>query len=333
MGTVPEDYYDFVMDYAPYIYVVPPDTPDTGMGKGAFAAAFAIDFLHKAYYSVQFADRKAEILGKVVELADWLLTQQCLDSGKEAYGGFKSTETSTYYYAVDACRVIPSLLRAYSLTDNDDYLDSAKLAGLTFLKAMQDKQVYGGFARAVTIGDAWLLEMDVECLYGLIGLKMLQDTYDKGNASTYQSMIASAVGFLRDGFEGKWLHYDPADDEWRRVGLSENEVYDDPLAYALLGLYFYEGWSVSCSSLYSFINSVGGGETYPGYDPSVCWAGYIDVVSEVVACDYYDAVTAGILGEIRRHHDPSSFSKSIGLISAYPEEFMFWGVKFGIVLR
>jgi hypothetical protein len=101
-----------------------------------------------------------------------------------------------------------------------------------------------------------------------------------------------------------------------------------PWRMRLLGLYFYEGWSVSCSSLYTFINSVGGGETYPEYDPEVCWAGYIDVVSEVVACDYYDAVTAGILGEVRRHHDPSSFSKSIGVISAYPDEFMFWGVKF-----
>ena len=43
---------------------------------------------------------------------------------------------------------------------------------------MQDQQAYGGFARAVTIGDAWLLQLDVECLYGLIGLKMLAEKHD-----------------------------------------------------------------------------------------------------------------------------------------------------------
>jgi hypothetical protein len=54
-----------------------------------------------------------------------------------------------------------------------DYLNAAKLAAGTFLKTMQDQQAYGGFARAVTITDAWLLQLDVECLYGLIGLKCL----------------------------------------------------------------------------------------------------------------------------------------------------------------
>jgi hypothetical protein len=37
-----------------------------------------------------------------VELADWILTQQCTDSEKQAHGGFKSAESSTQYYSVDA---------------------------------------------------------------------------------------------------------------------------------------------------------------------------------------------------------------------------------------
>ncbi len=327
MATVPEAYYDFVMDFAPYVYVIPPDTPDSSFGRAAFAAAFAIDFLCEAYNTKQFGDRKTEIYNKIVSLADWILTQQCIDQQKKAYGGFKSAENSTYYYAVDACRVIPSLLRAYELTSDSDYLDAAKLAGNTFLKAMQDQQAYGGFARAVDINDNWLLQLDVECLYGLIGLKMLAEKYDTANASLYQNMMTNAVGFLREGFENLWLYYDPADSSWHRVGLSENEVYDDPLAYAILGLYQYESWSLSCQKVYNFINSIGASAKYPAYNPAVCWAGYIDVISRFPACDYYDAVTSGILWQIRRNHDKPSFAYSKKVIEKHQSEFMFWGVK------
>ena len=327
MGTVPEAYYQFVMDYAPYIYVIPPNIPDPAFGRAAFAAAFAIDFLYEAYSAKQFETRKTEIYNKIVNLADWILTQQCTDPAKKAYGGFKSTENSTYYYSVDACRVIPSLLRAYELTNDADYLDSAKLAGATFLKTMQDQQTYGGFARAVTIADAWLLQMDIECLYGLVGLKMLAEKYDTENASTYQDIMTKAVDFLREGFENLWLHYDPSDSEWHRIGLSENEIYDDPFAYALLGLYAYEGWSVTCQKVYNFINSIRASAQYPAYNPAICWAGYIDVISRFSACNYYDAVTSGILWKIRKHHDKPSLEFSMEIIDKHQDQFMFWGVK------
>jgi hypothetical protein len=327
MGVVPEAYYQFVMDYAPYVYVIPPDTPDMEWGRAAFAAAFAIDFLYEAYFSKQFENRKTAIHDKIVSLADWILTQQCTDPQKKAYGGFKSAENSTSYYAIDACRLIPSLLKAYELTNNTDYLNSARLAGVTFLKAMQERQTYGGFARAVTIEDSWLLQLDVECLYGLVGLKMLAEKYDVANASLYQTVMAKAVGFLREGFENFWLYFDPADGKWHRVGLSENEVYDDPFAYALVGLYEYEGWSLSCQKVYNFINTIRASAQYPAYNPAICWAGYIDVVSRFPACNYYDAVTSGILWRIRKNHDKPSYAFSLQIISKHQNEFMFWGVK------
>jgi hypothetical protein len=327
LGTVPEAYYAFVMNYAPYVYVIPPNTPDPTFGRAAFAAAFAIDFLYEAYYAKQFEERKAAIYNKIVSLSDWILTQQCIDPDKKACGGFKSNENSVYYYSVDACRLIPSLLKAYELTNDADYLNAAKLAGKTFLKTMQNQQAYGGFARAVTIEDTWLLQLDVECLYGLVGLKMLAEKYDTANASMYEAMMAEAVGFLREGFEGLWLYFDPSDGRWHRVGLAENEVYDDPFAYALLGLYDYEGWSTTCQKVYNFINTVRASAQYPAYNPAVCWAGYIDVTSRFPACDYYDAVTAGILWRIRRNHDKPSLAYSMKIIDKHQEEFMFWGVK------
>ncbi|RJS80473.1 hypothetical protein CW707_05560 [Candidatus Bathyarchaeota archaeon] len=138
MNTVPETYYQFIMDYAPYTYVIPPDTPDQEWGRSAFAAAFAINFLSEAYHAPQFENRKTEILNKITTLADFILTQQCTDNNKQAYGGFKSAENSTYYYTIDACRTIPALLKAYELTRNTTYHETA-LRAATFLYNMQQK--------------------------------------------------------------------------------------------------------------------------------------------------------------------------------------------------
>jgi len=325
------------VDYAPYVYVIPGSGPDLTFGKAAFAAAFAIDFLTEAYSAKQFENEQSEIYSKVVSLADWLLTQQyTADPEKKAYGAFKSTETSAYYYSVDACRVIPSLLRAYKLTGTDAYLNAAKLAGATFLVNMQHPPVpnvhdkyYGGFARAVSDADVWLPEMDIENLYGLIALKMLV-TDDLANAAAYESMMDDLADFLRHGLENLWLEYRPppsGDGQWHRVGISETEIYDDPFAYALLGLYDYEGWSPSVDKVYHAINVIRANAQYPAYNPAVCWAGYIDVTGRFPACDYYDAVTAGILWKLRRDRDKSSYEYSAKIIESHQEEFMFWGVK------
>lgn len=107
---LPESYYQFVMEYAPYVYIIPDSGPDLTWGKAAFAAGFAVDFLYEAYFASQFDDRSSEIEEKIVQLADWVLTQQVTDSNKQAHGGFLSTQDSTACYSVDACRAIPALL-------------------------------------------------------------------------------------------------------------------------------------------------------------------------------------------------------------------------------
>jgi hypothetical protein len=335
--NVPDAYYEFIMDNAPYVYVIPSSGPDLSWGKAAFAAAFAIDFLHEAYSDQQFSSRQTAIYSKIVSLADWILTQQYTsDSLKKAYGGFKSNETGIYHYSVDACRIIPALIKAYKLTGTAAYLSAAKLAGATFLYNMQNPPIptihdkyYGGFARAVTDADDWLPEMDIENLCGLIALTLLIEE-DPANQNTYESMMADLVGFLRSGFENLYLTFQPlpsGDGQWHRVGLSENEIYDDPFAYALLGLYEYENWSLTVQKVYSAINAIRASGQYPAYSPAICWAGYIDVTSRFPACDYYDAVTSGILWKLRKHHDKSSFEFSMQIINEHQDEFMFWGVK------
>jgi len=405
MGTVPEAYYQFVMHYSPYFYVIatamaqdPPsgqknvtvtdgskfqvgypveikddahsewnkvaaingnvltmetnlqhtyyvnkngrvEGPDPAFGRGAFPAAFAIDFLYEAYSSKQFESCKTEILAKITELADFILTQQCTNNTKDAYGGFKNNENGTEYWSIDAGRCIPPLLKAYKLTNNADYLNAAKLAGATFLYNMQHKpseegihgKYYGGFARYVDINNNWSQPMNVEDLYDFIGLKMLAETYDTANKTLYETMMADAVDFLRDGFESLWLYFDPkpsGDGKWHRVGVNETEVYDDPISFALLGLYTYEGWSLTCQRVYNFMQTIRASVQYPAYHPAICWPGYIDVVTRFPACSYYDAVTSGILWRIRAAHDKPSLAFSMQIIEKYQEQFMFWGPVF-----
>jgi len=337
MGVVPNSYYQFIIDYAPYVYVVLGSGPDLTVGKAALAAAFAIDFLTEAHSDTQFQNKQNEIYNKVVSLADWLLTQQyTANPSKKAYGGFKSTETSNYYYSVDAARSIPALIKAHQLTETEAYLTAAKLGGATFLYNMQHPPVptvhdkfYGGFARAVTDADVWLPQMDIENLYALIGLRTLSE-YDPTNKPQYETMIIESLDFLRSGLENHYLeHRAPpgGDGAWHRVGTAESQIYDDSFAYALLGLYDFEGWSPTVQKVYSFINAIKASSEYPAYNPAVCWTGYLDVVSRVPACDYYDAVTAGILGRLRRHHDKPRLEFSMKILDKHQEAFMFWGVK------
>jgi hypothetical protein len=405
MGVVPEAYYQFMMHYAPYFYVIPTklsqdassgqknitvadgtkfqadfpveieddahaewnevgsvagnvltmknnlaytyyvakngkvEGPDPSFMRGAFPAAFAIEFLYEAHSAPQFEAKQVEILAKIVSLADWLLTQQCTDPAKKAYGGFKSSESSTQYWSIDAGRVIPALLKAYALTSTVGYLNAAKLAGYTFLYTMQHEpsslgvhdKYYGGFARYVTIDNAWSQLMIVEDLYDFIGLKILAETYDTANKTRYETMISDAVAFLREGFEQLYLWFDPkpsGDGKWHRVGINETEVYDDPMSFALLGLYTYEGWSLTCQRVYNFIQTIRASAQYPAYHPAICWPGYIDVVAKFPACPYYDAVTSGILWQIRHVHDKPSLAFSMQVIAKYQKEFMYWGPLF-----
>lgn len=343
---LPDDYYEFLMQHAPYVYIIPGEGPDPDWGRAAFSAAFAIDALHETYHSPQSTPlQKAAIYRKIEDLAEFVLTQQFVSNNSKIYqGGFRSNETSCYFYSIDAARIIPSLIRAHKLTGRHSYLDAAKLAGSEFLYRMQHPPMpevidryYGGFVRGVCVptkepfdAELWLTQMDTENLYALIGLNMLIE-YDPANRSKYQVMITDALDFLRHGFVNLYLHYDPkpkGDGKWNRIGLQETEIYDDSFAYALLGIYEHEGWNTTAQRVYNFINTIEASQEHPSYDPAICWAGYIDVVTRSPACDYYDVVTAGILSKIRKNHDKPSLDLSIKTIQENREKFMFWGIRF-----
>ena len=81
------------------------------------------------------------------------------------------------------------------------------------------------------------------------------------------------------------------------------------------------------ADIYQAIGSIGASPQYPAYNPGVCWAGYINIKAKTLACDYYDAVAAGILAKIRQHHDKPAYDFSAKIINKHPAEFMFWGPK------
>lgn len=331
-----EKYLQFVIDYAPYFYVVPDQGPDESFGRGTAAAAHAIDFLYETYNDKRFDDWQGEILDKIVELADFIVSLQCNQPDSPAYGGFKNVEMGTSYYSIDAMRAIPALIEAYELTESQAYIDSAILAGGTFLHNMQRKpseigvhdKYYGGFAQTVTEDGAWNPEMHIVDLYGLKALKML---YDLTADQKYAQMISDMLNFYRYGIENFYLMFSPGpngDGKWHRTGIYENAIFDDDFAYALNALYEYEGWSSTIRRVYSHLNSSDINSQYPAYNPAVCWAGYIDVDAKAPACQYYDAVSAGILWQIRRRHDKISYEYSRKIIEKYHENFTFWGLKF-----
>jgi hypothetical protein len=163
---------------------------------------------------------------------------------------------------------------------------------------------YGGFARAVDIADNWLPQMDVDSLYNIIGLDMLIES-DPAGKSSYTSIVEDAVNFYRPGLEALALYYDPSpsgDGAWHRVGLSDDIIYDDSIAYALLGLYDYERYSCTIQKVYQAINAIAASRSILLTTQRLL-AGYINVKTKMLACDYYDAVTSGILAKIRMYHD------------------------------
>ncbi len=145
MGTFPQSYFDFIMDYAPYFYYIPGTGVDPEWERGPAPAVHAIDFLNEAYQNSQFEDEKTSIYNKIVELADYLVSIQCIDDQKLAYGGFQSKDGSSHYYSIDAMRAIPALLKAYDLTSTTSYLDAATFGGrnLPLLHAASTQQSGG----------------------------------------------------------------------------------------------------------------------------------------------------------------------------------------------
>jgi len=336
--TALQDYFDFVIEYAPYFYYIPGVGVDPEWDRGPAPAAHAIDFLFECYSDSRFVDDKTDIYDKIVELADYLLSIQCSNNAKEAYGGFQSKDGSDFYYSIDAHRAVPALLKAYDLTGTIGYYNATVLACGTYLYNMQHPPIpavhdkyYGGFAQWVDINDNLGPDMWVVDLYGLIGLKEL---YTRTSETKYQTMIDDLLSFYRQGINDLWLYYKPppsGDGAWHRAPGTppENLIFDDDYSYALHSLYLFEGWSETVEKVFRYCSEINPTIDYPAYQPAVCWPGYLDIVNRKPDCKYYDAVTSGILGlQLRKNHEGISYEYAKKIVELHSDAFMYWGPVF-----
>ena len=331
-------YINFLIEHSPCWYFDSASgTVVSEWGTDAAPAAFTIEALLMAYRDPDFKTQKALILDKIIFLANYILTEQNTNPSTYAYGGFRSTDSSTWHYSIDAGRVLPALLKTYQLTGNSSYLDSAKKA-VNFLYVMHHKPAqlglmdayYGGFAQVVTSDNAWVTRMYVVDLYLIVGL---QEYFALTQNSTVLSMINDAVSFLDTGFQQCALYFNPkpyGDDLWHRYGAGERYVFEDNYGYALYGMYHYEGYSARVRTVYEFLNNIKA-PSYPNYDPNAAWAGYIDVVNQIIDVNYYDVVSMGILGNLRKSHDHEAYDLSVSIIIKQPETFLYWGVNYDLV--
>jgi hypothetical protein len=258
--------------------------------------------------------------------------------GSPSYGGVPSTPelpppANHYFYAIDAAFCGGAMFALYDLAKDDRYLRSG-LRFADFLVHMQSApgRPYArpagepdGFCEFVVNtgqGVAWNCDRHVK---NLSALPVLRRAALLSGNPRYETAGKSARAFLLDGLSGAWEHADAkalADCQevrcqgiWRRVqgpqGQPDTFVYGDTLAYALRGLFEYEGPSPTVRNLYdSFAGYRGKDAKTRRYDGRIAFAGYMHPAnaSPDAFSAYYDLVTLGILHGLRRAVRPDHFS-------------------------
>lgn len=305
---------------------------DNGMANPAIgrtpgSACEVIRFLTK-YVKIYGADNTAE--NKLRELADWVVGLQSAERGRPRYGGVPSTPdlpapSNTYYYAIDAALCGDAMYRAHEVTGREQYLKSA-VAFSDFLVTMHtgpgkqsESTKETGFCEYVVddgVNKAWNCRRYVKVLLALPTLRKAASVTKRQH---YDVVARSSRKFLVAGLAGAWEYAEECGSRactptWRRVQGPQKQpdffVYGDTLAYALRGLFEFEGLTQDVRSLYDrYAGFAGKDQKTRAYDGRIAFAGYIHPASKSPDefSAYYDLVTLGILHELRRAHRKDHF--------------------------
>lgn len=326
----------FVLRHAPYKQVAPVSgAPNEKIGRAPGSACEVIRFLTSLARNDPF---DSEALSKAQALGDWIIGLQDKAEGSPSFGGVPSTPdlaapANRYFYTIDAGFCGAAMFSLHDLTKEDRYLNS----GLRFADFLVRMQSGPGrpYARApgepdgfcefvVNAGPApaWNCDRHVK---NLSALPVLHRAAALSGKSHYEAAARSARSFLVEGLSAAWEHADakalaecpeaPCRGIWRRVPGPRKEpdyyVYGDTLAYALRGLFEYEGPSPAVRALYeTFAGYRGKDPKTRQYDGRIAFAGYMHPAS--AAPDpfsaYYDVVTLGILHGLRRAVRPDHYA-------------------------
>ena len=326
----------FVLRHAPYKQISPgTGSPNPQIGKAPGSACEVIRFLIPL---ARNDPSDGEAMTKAKALADWVIGLQDTREGSPSFGGVPSTPdlpspADRYFYAIDAGFCGGAMFSLFDLTKDDRYLRSG-LRFADFLVHMQGgpgrpyprpTDAPDGFCEfVVNAGQkpVWNCDRHVK---NLSALPVLRRAAALSGSPRYDAAAKSAREFLVDGLAGAWEHADAkalagcreprCDAIWRRVpgpqGQPDTFVYGDTLAYALRGLFEYEGPSPTVRKLYeTFAAYRGTAPKTRRYDGRIAFAGYMHPAraSPDAFSAYYDLVTLGILHGLRRAVRPDHFA-------------------------
>jgi hypothetical protein len=345
-----------VLEHAPLKQYLPKTGRATGIGRTPGAACDAMAFLARL---IDLHGPDARASDKMHELALWVIDLQRQSLARVDMAAVPSTPDAPppddgFYYAIDAAICGRGMLKAHRVTGDPAYLMSARGFGdVLELMAEQQEAVFenasarGGFCEYASLVDGRVVyncDSHVKLLYAVGFLRELAEAAGEPARLT---RARAAREFLIQGLRGAWEHADasatracpraPCAVVWRRVdgpkGEPDRFVYGDTLAYALAGLYIYEGASPQVADLYRRFSS------YEGHDPRtrrfdgrIAFAGYM--IPELQAPDpfsaYYDLVTIGLLRSLRRDIAPEHDARAWAFLQRIlrPNRVPRWGVDF-----
>ncbi|MCL4766373.1 MAG: hypothetical protein KJZ80_09085 [Hyphomicrobiaceae bacterium] len=326
----------FVLRHAPMKQVEPrAGTPNPKIGKAPGSACEVIRFLTV----VARADRTdTELPSKIMALADWVIGLQNAREDSPGFGGVPSTPdlpapASGYFYTIDAGFCGGAMFALWDLTKEERYRRSGLLfadflvrmqsgPGRPYARPADEPDGFCEFVVGAGSAPAWNCDRHVK---SLSALPVLRRAAVLSGDPRYEAAAKAARAFLVPGLAGAWEHADAealvgcrqqeCPRVWRRVqgpqGQPDYFVYGDTLAYALRGLFEYEGASPTVRALYeTFAGYRGKADKTRRYDGRIAFAGYMHPASASPDpfSAYYDLVTLGILHSLRRAMRPDHYA-------------------------
>lgn len=320
------------------------------IGRTPGGACEAIRFLARdAATNGNLASRAAAI-----RLSDWIVSLQKASRHLPIAGGVPSTPdlatpANTYHYAIDAVFCADAMMDMAGLTEEDKYMRSALAFGGFLLAMMRDENgnrrrdvTSSGLCEAVIQGSstdpAWNCRRYTKSLMALPVLARLHALRPERGYRTAADQIRKT---LMDGLEGFWEYAEGPvrQPQWRRIQGSHGEpdyfVYGDTLAYALQGLFRFEGASPDVRRFYQRLMDIRScTPDTAGFDPRIALPGYItaqDAAPDPLSA-YYDVVTSGLLHPVRMALVPDDARRSASvlrqIVLAAPQ--LTWHVNFSL---
>lgn len=318
---------DLLVAHAPFKQVdLVRSRPDLSIGRTPAAACDAILFLLD-WLRVSPGDDRAR--RKADELIAWVTGLQRAARATIGFAGVPSTPDlpsprDSFFYAIDAAICGDAMLAVALSTARLDAFEAATGFG-DFLLMMAGEhgarsakaglQGAAAFCEHATPAGAGL-ELNCDAyLKNAISLGFLRRLAALSGDGRYAASAAAARAFFVEGLEGAWEYAEapspcrksPCSRVWRRIQGSHGErdvfVYGDTLAYGLRGLFEHEGASRTVRHLYWRLTGFRGrGSATSAFDGRIALAGYLMPATwePDPRSAYYDLVTIGILGPVRR---------------------------------